>query len=360
MPHSSICIALRLSSSLRTRPKATRPGARSVSPRSAAVRRSATMSTGAPTTLRERIGVDLGGRRRLEDGLAWAAAHGVHYVDMCLEGAPDHPNAPAAWTAERVAAIRTICERHRIHLGLHSASAVNVAETSPLLADAADQYLRTYIELAGRLGAGGIDVHGGYHFTGDYAARRAASLERLQRAAALAERGGARLLLENLNREPEHADVRHLAHNLEECREYLGPIPAPHLCWAVPADLGPKLPNGLQEDAAQIPDDNPITPEKVALGKKFFWDTRWSASGKVACVSCHRPDHGWSDPRRFSTDFAGKPTPRHAPTIVNRLFSDQQHWSGLRVSLEEQAGKDVNKTDRKVMEQLGTVPDYRR
>lgn len=78
-------------------------------------------------TLRDRIGVDLGGRRRLEDGLAWAAAHGVHYVDACLEGAPDHPNAPATWTADRVAALRVTCDRHRIHLGLHSASAVNVA-----------------------------------------------------------------------------------------------------------------------------------------------------------------------------------------------------------------------------------------
>ena len=203
------------------------------------------MSTGAPTTLRERIGVDLGGRRRLEDGLAWAAAHGVHYVDMCLEGAPDHPNAPAAWTAERVAAIRTTCERHRIHLGLHSASAVNVAETSPLLADAADQYLRTYIELAGRLGAGWIVVHGGYHFTGDYAARRAASLERLQRAAALAERAGARLLLENLNREPEHAEVRYLAHNLEECREYFGRIQSPNLGWAFTVNHAHLVPEGI-------------------------------------------------------------------------------------------------------------------
>src|SRR5437773_10656919 len=84
-------------------------------------------------------------------------------------------------------------ERHRIHLGLHSASAVNVAETSPLLADSAEQYLQTYIDLAGRLGAEWIVVHGGYHFTGDYGARRAASLERLQRAAAHAERSGARL-----------------------------------------------------------------------------------------------------------------------------------------------------------------------
>jgi cytochrome c peroxidase len=126
------------------------------------------------------------------------------------------------------------------------------------------------------------------------------------------------------------------------------------------ADFPLKLPTGLQADAAQIPDDNPITSEKVALGKKFFWDKRWSASGTVACATCHRPDHGWSDPRRFSIDFEGKPTPRHAPTLVNRLFSDQQHWSGLRASLEEQAGLDVNKTDEKVMAQLGTIAEYRR
>ena len=128
--------------------------------------------------------------------------------------------------------------------------------------------------------------------------------------------------------------------------------------WPLAADFKLKLPLGLQEDAAQIPDDNPITPEKVALGKKFFWDKRWSASGTVSCAGCHRPDHGWSDSRRFSVDFAGQPTPRHAPTIVNRLFSEQQHWSGLRASLETQAGLDVNKTDEKIVANLGAVPAY--
>src|SRR5262249_7113426 len=131
-----------------------------------------------PMSLHERIGVDLGGRRPIEDGLAWAAANGVHYVDLCPEGAPDHPNAPATWTAARTAALRATCERHRIHLGLHSASAVNVAETSPLLADAAEQYLKTYIDVAVRLGAEWIVVHGGYHFTGDYAQRRGAAPRR--------------------------------------------------------------------------------------------------------------------------------------------------------------------------------------
>jgi len=78
----------------------------------------------------------------------------------------------------------------------------------------------------------------------------------------------------------------------------------------------------------------------------------------VACVSCHQPDHGWTDPQRFSTNFAGKPTPRRAPTLVNRLFSDSQLWTGLRVSLEDQALKDSNRTDEKVVEHLGTVPAY--
>lgn len=119
-----------------------------------------------------------------------------------------------------------------------------------------------------------------------------------------------------------------------------------------------KLPLGLQGDAAFIPEDNPQTPEKIALGKKFFWDKRWSVSGNVACVSCHQPNHGWSDSKQFSTDFAGKPTPRHAPTIVNRLFSDQQLWTGLRASLEEQALKDGNRTDEKVVEHLGAIPAY--
>jgi sugar phosphate isomerase/epimerase len=196
-------------------------------------------------TLRDRIGVDLGGRHPLEDGLAWAAANGVHYVDVCLEGAPQHPNAPSTWTPQRVAAVRAACERHAIHLGLHSSSAINVAETSPLLAEATDEYLRTYIDLAGRLRAAWIVVHGGYHFTSDYEARRAASLERLRRATALAERAGVRLLLENLNREPEHAEVRYLAHDLAECRAYFGGITSPHLGWAFTVNHAHLVPEGI-------------------------------------------------------------------------------------------------------------------
>ena len=196
-------------------------------------------------TLKERIGVDLGGKRALEDGLAWAAAHDVRYVDACLEGAPGHLNAPAKLTVERIKAVRGACERHGIHLGLHSSSAVNIAETSPLLAEAADQYLATYIEAAGRLGAEWVVVHGGYHFTGDFPARITASIERLERAADRAASTGVKLLLENLNREPEHAEIRYLAHNLEECREYFSRIPSPALGWAFTVNHAHLVPEGI-------------------------------------------------------------------------------------------------------------------
>lgn len=88
---------------------------------------------------------------------------------------------------------------------------------------------------------------GGYHFTGDFAARLAASVARLERAAARAERAGARLLLENLNREPEHAEIRYLAHNLDECREYFGRIASPALGWAFTVNHTHLVPEGIDD-----------------------------------------------------------------------------------------------------------------
>jgi cytochrome c peroxidase len=124
------------------------------------------------------------------------------------------------------------------------------------------------------------------------------------------------------------------------------------------AEFKLKLPLGLQESAAYIPDDNPLTPEKIALGKQFFWDKRWSRNGTVACVTCHEPNHGWGDPRQFSARFDGKPTPRHSPTLVNRLFSDAQQWTGQRASLEDQAIKASDQSPELLVKNLGAIPYY--
>ena len=99
-------------------------------------------------------------------------------------------------------AIRRACDHHDIRLGLHTLSAVNVAEFAPLIVDAVDAYLTAYIDAAVLLGAEWIVVHAGFHFSADIPQRMQAGLDRLRRAADYAAHKSVLLLLENLNKEP--------------------------------------------------------------------------------------------------------------------------------------------------------------
>ena len=190
---------------------------------------------------RDMIGFDAG-VRRLEDALDWAVRHGFHHVDFNADTGDNHLDR---WGPDRVRAVRETCERNDVHLGLHTSSAVNVAEFSPHVADAVDAYLRAYVDAARRLGCEWIVVHAGYHFSSAIPARTSSSLERLKRATAYAESAGAYLLLENLNREPEHAEVRYLAHTVEECRPYFEQIQSPHFGWAFTINHAHLVPEGI-------------------------------------------------------------------------------------------------------------------
>jgi sugar phosphate isomerase/epimerase len=193
-------------------------------------------------TLRDRIGFDAGSRR-LEDALAWAARHGFHYVDFNADLAANH--LVTGWDDARARAVRDSCERHDIHLGLHTSSAVNVAELAPVVADAVEAYLRANVDLAVRLSCEWLVVHAGFHFSSHVAERAATALARLQRLTAYAESRGARLLLENLNREPEHAEVRYMAHTVAECRPYLDAITSPAFGWAYTVNHAHLVPEGV-------------------------------------------------------------------------------------------------------------------
>ncbi len=183
-------------------------------------------------TLLDRIGVDVGRRLSTEKAIEWAAANGVRFIDTQLDLAPN----PLLDLPGRAAGIREACERHGIHLGLHTLSAVNIAEVSAFMRDAVDQYLRAYIDLAVTTGAGWVVVHAGYHFSGDYALRRQAGLERLQRATDYAEKRGVTLLLENMNREPDDAEVKYLGSTLEETQFYFEKLVSPNLLWSFTAN----------------------------------------------------------------------------------------------------------------------------
>jgi hydroxypyruvate isomerase len=197
---------------------------------------------GAGMNLRERIGVDLGQRNKIEDGIQAAISHGVKYLDLKIDVAP---NAIETLTDARVKGIRQSCERHGIHVGIHTMSAVNVAEIAPHVRDGVERYLKGHMDACKRLGGEWMVVHAGYHFTSDVKLRMEAGLERLKRLSGYAEEIGLTLLLENLNWEPDDAEVHYLAHNLEETQFYFDRLDSPNLRWAFTANHAHLVPEGV-------------------------------------------------------------------------------------------------------------------
>ncbi len=201
-------------------------------------------------SLMDRIGVDVGRRLRLEDAIEWAARNAVRHIDIQLDTGP---NAVTLFDDARCRDIRARAKANGVEIALHTLSAVNVAEYSPFLSDAVDAYLQAYIEVAPRLEAEWIVVHAGYHFTADVKMRMEAGRERLQRMVRHAERHGALLLLENLNREPDNAEVHYLAHTMEEWRYYYDAIHSPSFALSFTANHAHLLPPGVEGFVAEIP-----------------------------------------------------------------------------------------------------------
>ena len=190
-------------------------------------------------TFKQRIGIDIGRRVSVEDGLEWAAKNDVHFIDVQTD---IHPNALESFDAERIAGVRALKEKHNINLGLHTLSGVNVAEFSPFCRDAVDAYLEAYIDLAPQVGADWIVVHGGYHFTACRTLRMQTAIDRLKRMAGYAEEKGVLLLLENLNWEPVLAEVNYMPVTPAETMHFLTEINSPAVRWSFTANHAHFLP----------------------------------------------------------------------------------------------------------------------
>jgi sugar phosphate isomerase/epimerase len=193
--------------------------------------------------LKDRIGIDIGRRAKLEDGIAWAAEHGVRYIDIQLDTAA---NAITTFDDRRAGKVRESLEKHGLQLGLHTLSAVNVAEYSPFVGDAVEEYLKAYVDIFPKLGAKWIVMHAGYHFSSDKKMRMEAGLERLKRVVDYAEKKGALVLLENLNKEPDDAEVHYLAHTVEEWRYYYERIQSPSFRLSFTANHAHLVPEGIE------------------------------------------------------------------------------------------------------------------
>jgi cytochrome c peroxidase len=128
-------------------------------------------------------------------------------------------------------------------------------------------------------------------------------------------------------------------------------------CAGAPADIGPLPP-------VPVPEDNPMTPEKVELGKLLFFDARLSADGSLACVSCHLPEQGWTTNTPLSPAYPTSMERRNSQTLINVAYNKTLLWDGRAAALEKQALGPIqnplhmNHNLDLLIEKLKAVPDY--
>jgi cytochrome c peroxidase len=99
--------------------------------------------------------------------------------------------------------------------------------------------------------------------------------------------------------------------------------------------IAAKPPLGLP--ALTVPENNPMTPEKVELGRMLYFDPRLSRSGKISCATCHDPKMAWAEHEPTSTGIENQVGGRNSPTVINAAYATAQFWDGRAASLEEQA-----------------------
>lgn len=115
--------------------------------------------------------------------------------------------------------------------------------------------------------------------------------------------------------------------------------------------------------SVQHPAENRASPQKLALGKQLFVDSRLSGSGKMACQSCHYRNLGWTDAQVLSRKDNGDLNTRHTPSLYNVGYQALWYWDGRAASLEGQilaAWKGQTGADPdKIAALLNTIPGYR-
>jgi cytochrome c peroxidase len=82
---------------------------------------------------------------------------------------------------------------------------------------------------------------------------------------------------------------------------------------------------------------NELTPDRITLGRKLYFDTRLSKDGTVACATCHDVSRGFTDRRSVAEGIGDHLGKRSAPTTMNAALMQSQFWDGRAASLEQQA-----------------------
>ena len=122
---------------------------------------------------------------------------------------------------------------------------------------------------------------------------------------------------------------------------------------AIPLGLDAYLP---------VPEDNPLTPRKVELGRRLFNDKQLSRDEKIACSTCHDPKKHFTDEKPLAEGVFGRKGNRRVPAILNRAYGRAFFWDGRIPTLEEQVLQPIlneKEMDMKVEEVIERLrPDH--
>ncbi len=110
---------------------------------------------------------------------------------------------------------------------------------------------------------------------------------------------------------------------------------------------------------------NPLTEEKIALGRMLYYDGRLSRTGEISCNSCHDLANYGVDSQPVSDGVEKKTGDRNSPTVYNAAGHFVQFWDGRAPHVEEQAkGPVMNPvemamaSEKDVVKALIGVPEY--
>lgn len=115
-----------------------------------------------------------------------------------------------------------------------------------------------------------------------------------------------------------------------------------------------------------VPDDNPVTEDKVQLGRKLFFDRRLSANNTLSCAMCHIAEQGFAQNElKTPVGMQGRSVRRNAPTIYNTAYLNRLFHDGREFSLENQVWAPLlavnemgNLSIGTVIERIRSLADY--
>ncbi len=135
---------------------------------------------------------------------------------------------------------------------------------------------------------------------------------------------------------------------------------------ALSRDMSP-IPTSYEELLKVVDNpQNPMSREKIALGKELFFDARLSKDKTISCASCHNLEEGGDDNIPTAIGHGGQANPFHlnSPTVLNAALAVSQFWNGSAKDVEEQAGGpiqapfEMNMTPQEIEQRLNEDSVY--